>query len=469
MKINPAIIITSPEHSNQAHSNQVRSKQNGSAHVLVHISLTFMFVALSSATYADYRDATNALKAKKYNAAAQEFKQLAILGYGRATMAYANMLVKQTATDEIGASAWYALAANQGREKAIRQKIKLTKGMTSEQLERHKDEVNNLLSHYGVDALRRELLPENGGTRPQPFNTIDTKELEYPKEFRADPVIRVVELRFEVDNQGNIRNPILTREVDEPFVREALKYLRKQTWRSNNQCCREIRLTFTNDDTLEQYGSARLLKKLRKRAEHGSPYRKYYYGFAQELSESLDYKYSSLDSNRWFLEAAQGGYAKAQYIVGFRTLTGHTMTIDRSKALKWLKLAAEQNHPGANYLLALDHAQPLPEAARTYLKTAAQEGYSSAQLLEAMWLARDGDKQAAQTLLDSVTSHRDETTLLIAKAVVDYHADGTDWQGLLNRAIQTGLQYGFDKSFDQQVKQEFAAFTQTPSISRGPN
>ena len=50
---------------------------------------------------------------------------------------------------------------------------------------------------------------------------------------------------------------------------------------------------------------------------------------------------------RWFLAAAEQGYAKAQNHIGVRLARGEGMQKDEVRALMWLTLAAARNHTQA--------------------------------------------------------------------------------------------------------------------------
>ena len=147
----------------------------------------------------------------------------------------------------------------------------------------------------------------------------------------------------------------------------------------------QARYLYAVFDKREQYGSGRLLRKMRTHAKNGSPSRQYAYAYAQELAELYGYGYSERDSNKWFLESAIGGYTKAQYVVGYRVFFGINMERDIDKGWRWLSVAAGLGNARANYFVArtLMH-QEGAEAALPYLEAAAEGGHTTAML----WLAR---------------------------------------------------------------------------------
>ena len=55
---------------------------------------------------------------------------------------------------------------------------------------------------------------------------------------------------------------------------------------------------------------------------------------------------------RWFLKAAEQGYADAQNVVGMYYLVGTSVDKDYQKAREWLQKAAAQGHKDAQKNLA---------------------------------------------------------------------------------------------------------------------
>jgi TPR repeat protein len=50
---------------------------------------------------------------------------------------------------------------------------------------------------------------------------------------------------------------------------------------------------------------------------------------------------------KWFRQAAEKGYAKAQFTIGVRHAQGRDAQQDYAEALRWLRKAADQSHPEA--------------------------------------------------------------------------------------------------------------------------
>ena len=65
----------------------------------------------------------------------------------------------------------------------------------------------------------------------------------------------------------------------------------------------------------------------------------------------------SLESFNWFMKAAEGGNASAQYKLGLCYLDGKGVVPDSLESFKWINKAAEQNHTGALNQLAYCYAE----------------------------------------------------------------------------------------------------------------
>ena len=97
-------------------------------------------------------------------------------------------------------------------------------------------------------------------------------------------------------------------------------------------------------------------------------------GVAKDESEAV----------KWYREAAEQGFARAQHNLGVFYAIGHGVTQDYSEAVKWIRKAAEQGDPEAQRNLGVFYAkgygvtQDYLEAAKWYRK-AAEQGYEEAK------------------------------------------------------------------------------------------
>ena len=393
--------------------------------------LAFLLLGVLSAPFvgADFKDAQEALKAKNYEAAAAEFRSLAELGNPAAAFAFADMLARGQggATDPVAALAWFELAKDQGSERAEKRVRKLASKLDDTGKAGAQAQAAKLIADHGRAAAGELLIPEDGGRPHLTVEFSDDSEYEWPIEARGRYQATLVEVDFDVSPEGVPRDVRLVREVWAPYVREVLKVLRTKRYpEAAGVYSVNMRVVYPRFDPREQYGNGRLLRKLKKRAETGSPYRKFYYARAQELAENFGYVHSVRDSNDWFLQAAQGGYAKAQYIVGLRTLRGHTLRQDQAKGLRWIGIAAGNGDERANYFVARSLISAGdPDGAKSYLSAAAEAGHTAAMLWLARILAQEGDA-VAWAWVERAADHLDRVSWHLVAAEVSAESDAAE-------------------------------------------
>ena len=373
-----------------------------------------VFALLSApATWADFRSAKDALKSKDFNSAADQFRQFSRLGHAGASFELAKLMEEGRVAESntADALAWYMLAEDQGHEKAARKVKSLTRKASEADVSRAQEMAADLRMHSGRKALEATLLPEIGGRPAMLVEISKNDDFDWPRSEAFRYRATLVHLEFDVTAKGYPRDFRLVRESRDPYVEEVLKGLRKTRYQSvPGLFSQEYRFLFFKFDEREQYGNARLLRKLRRRAENGSPARKYSYAYAQELAENFGYGFSERDSNEWFLDAAKGGHTKAQYVIGYRTFFGYTLKRDIDKGWRWLSVAAGLGNARANYFVARAlMREEGAEAALPYLEAAAEGGHTTAML----WLARMlavSDVDAAVVWLNKATPHLDQVS-----------------------------------------------------------
>ena len=110
---------------------------------------------------------------------------------------------------------------------------------------------------------------------------------------------------------------------------------------------------------------------------------------------------------------ADAGNAEAQYLLGLLYLSGVGVAIDNQAAERWLRSAAQQNHPAAAFVLAaVLQRKPQPEAAAeasTWLQRSAALGYERA-------------KQALKDPRPLLAADRDVTSVKVRAAWAIYCA-----------------------------------------------
>jgi hypothetical protein len=99
-------------------------------------------------------------------------------------------------------------------------------------------------------------------------------------------------------------------------------------------------------------GSADEIKALRLKAQQGDPEAQLrlgerYYGAAPGVNRDL------ILALKWIQKAAEQGYARAQYSLGWHYMTGQGVQKDDRQSCHWYRLAAEQGELRAQTNLAL--------------------------------------------------------------------------------------------------------------------
>ena len=384
--------------------------------------LFIVLLVLAGASHPDYRDGLDALKSRNYSAALAEFNGLAKLGLGKASRQYAALLEKGRGTnlDPVEAYAWYLLAIQQGDQKAAKQAKKLDKKLTPAQLGRGTLRHDELARRYSPDVLDSLLLAEEGGRRPYVYSIEESKCLKWPPRHRDDGWAAIVMLEFDVDPQGRLQDFQLIRQAPKPYVDEAIRCLRLERLPSNQNDRYAVSgaTLFYYTDADEQYGQARLLRKLRKRAKSGSAYNKYFYALAQEISERLGNRYSAMDSNDWYLASAKEGYAKSQYVIGQRMFHGVWFRRNEANGLRWLHQAAQRGSASANYFLARHQHTQQADGSASLMRKAADLGHTTAMLRVAEAQVKQGNYAAALEYLHNADAHLDRISWLETAQVV---------------------------------------------------
>ncbi len=121
-------------------------------------------------------------------------------------------------------------------------------------------------------------------------------------------------------------------------------------------------------------------------AAEGDTEAQYWVGYAYYLGEGVED--DDEEAVRWFRMAAEQDHTSAQYYLGHAYLNGLGVEEDHEEALKWFRKAAEQGNVHAQYSLG-----------RMYIDVAHEN------VLAHMWfnLATSGGDQAAKKARDELT------------------------------------------------------------------
>jgi tetratricopeptide (TPR) repeat protein len=108
--------------------------------------------------------------------------------------------------------------------------------------------------------------------------------------------------------------------------------------------------TFELDGGSDAPETKKWFADIKQKAEAGDPAAQY----VQAMILSGDPQFNEPWGNvlPWIEKSAQAGFAPAQYQLGESLLTGRGCEADSSKAMEWLRLAAQQDQPDAQETLA---------------------------------------------------------------------------------------------------------------------
>lgn len=373
---------------------------------------------------ADLYGSEQEYKARDYTHAFEEFLRLAQLGQPVAQVDVAVMYRAGQGTEpsDIHAYAWASLAARNGEPEG-----KDLADATRPQLAPGSERVAGwVTSAYSPAALEKSLLPVLEHPRPSSdfhvCRMVKWYSAVYPEEARLRGIDGAVFVDFTVMPDGSARFPRIIYAVPsglfEPTVRNSVLRSRFGQFPADLQpldCSIPYRFTLTG--MLDWSAVEDYVKDMKGRATPVDPNAEFVYGL---LLDGLPQLKEPLGAGLpWFVKAAQGGIAVAQYQVGFCLLTGDGgCRRDEFKALKWLKMAAAAGEPQSEVTLAMRQLSGTPgaadlAAARNWLDRAVESGNDDAKLFLAAILAAAPqpalrDPKRALELLNSVKGESDD-------------------------------------------------------------
>lgn len=144
---------------------------------------------------------------------------------------------------------------------------------------------------------------------------------------------------------------------------------------------------------------------------------------------------------QFIAQAAQAGFAPAQFSLGQCWLQGIGVEKNQQEGLGWIERAAQQGHVDAMFTLALnlpvDHAQHLP-----LLQAAAQSGHSKAMLCMGLYLQNHAQHEQAFEWFKHAKEHGDlRADFMLGMAYLTgngVEADSKHAVELLNQAGEAG-------------------------------
>jgi TonB family protein len=376
-------------------------------------------LAMSGAARADLYAASAALEAKDYARAFELFRELAELGHAESQEMIAAMYVNGEGVkrDNVLGYAWAALALENGGGEAAR-------GIVA-QLEPHlnataRARIAEVQAQFGKAALQARLLPTAAGTPALPSASTCTMKASanpdtfFPPEAWRRGISGSVLVEVAVAPDGRARNARVRYSLpggvfEEAGRRVALSnvYTPALVDGVATPCTIRFKVRFL----VKGGGGAdaelkRTLEEFKEKARAGDPKSQLIYGLLLEMRADLnDEKENSLD---WFVKAAQGGVASAQYLIGMHTLSavGQGAAKDDSKGLIWLRKAVDAGQSDAqtalaNYLLRTGKDPAAFGEAQDLLEKAAATGNRDGKFYLAAVLATGPDavrRNPARTL-----------------------------------------------------------------------
>jgi hypothetical protein len=356
--------------------------------------------------HADLYTANSALKKGDYTSAFKDFLALAKLGQPQAQLevAYLYHTGQGVGWSDINAYAWSMLAVDNGEAPGL---------LLARQLLPHLAPGSTkiagwITAPYTPAALERTLLPEKQpGDKGHQEERTGARPCRHPVMVDYPTIVReemvgvqgglVVE--FSVLPDGTTRLPRIVFEASagqsdfDTLARASVlrsKYASRSAAAGPIQC--SIFYLFAEHTSSNEFpGLKRYVHGVQLRAQGGDPMSELVYG---NLHVGLPVGYGPTDPGLpWLVKAAQAGIPLAQFETGISLIYGWGNDQNVAKGFRWLQLAAAQNEPNAEAVLAMQLLRDQPgieatrEAVHSLDQAAAQGDRFAAQCLSAVLAA----------------------------------------------------------------------------------
>lgn len=374
---------------------------------LARVLLALVVATVAAApAHADLHSAYHAYQKGDYAHAFQGFLALAKLGQPQSQLTVAQMYEAGRGTEQsdIHAYAWANLSAANGETdaRALADKIRPMLAPGSERI------AGWLTQPYTHAALERTLLPDLSSkplqaaahsSQSKPVPTFKPKLIKaylapYPTDARRQGIQGWVFVELTVMLDGLPRFPrILYADPPDVFDEAVKESVLRTQFSPAPQGATPLRTAIPYRYTRGRYANQPALPpRLLADAKAGGPQAELLYGLL------LDSGHPATGGGLpWLVKAAQAGLGTAQYEIGRDLLAGVGCRADEAKALRWLRMAADQGQPNAEILLTARLLHGTPSAAdvaraRALLERPSgedmeQESSHDAQLLLAAILA----------------------------------------------------------------------------------
>ncbi len=425
-------------------------------------TLVCMLILLSAVAAADFLDATEAYEKKDYLTAFKEYQALAKLGHHEAqhNLAVMYYLGQGTEKNPVQAYAWSSLAKASDDEKLQALQTKIQANLSKQQFIEAQKQSELLEQQYGAETVNRLWSPplnksskikqnkqiDDSNTSDYDITPIKRKAPRYPKSALKKGIQGWVKVRFEVHPDGTTRRPVVVDSFPKDTFDEAtLKAIRGFEFDVNFKpgvnpypvTAHQVILYQMGHQSRYAKGYQKRIDELKKLADDSHPDAHYYLAMAMNVNSPIpaldDWDRSQSNINQHLFKAAQMGHLNAQYYLGHNLFSGVAGYQNRDKGLRWLILAAENNHPQAARRLSQifttnPKLNPTEHPAHYWLVQAAEHGDPDAQLNYAEWLSINSEVadelNHAETLLDNYAKKRPETVIWYQTAARIYEKTG---------------------------------------------
>ncbi|HVY24864.1 MAG TPA: energy transducer TonB [Steroidobacteraceae bacterium] len=361
-----------------------------------------------------------------YTNAINEFKRSAVLGHKLSQFDVGVMYLQGQGVkkDLIEAYAWLAISAMDNNPERVQTRDYVMSQMDEAQKNAAIDRMEKLLTEINQEAEKLEPVIVSDENCKFHLTSVRRYPVRYPDSMIYAGKQDTTDVEYTIDKQGFPRDYSVSVSLGKDFdtaIFNSLKRWRYQVTILDGKPVEvtnaEIRFRFRIvGGEMDKAAVRKYVKELRERASKGSAPDLYAAAYIGDLVSELGIKKE--ESNRWYYQAAQAGYSKAQYEIGKSLFRGEGCEQDIHKGLQWLTMAAEDESADAEYFLGISLlgsnkiTEDKPQAIAWLNKAAA--GKSDKAMMRLAWiLATDKDDHV-----------RDPARALqLVKEVYDNYAD----------------------------------------------
>ncbi len=231
---------------------------------------------------------------------------------------------------------------------------------------------------------------------------------------------------------------------------------------------------------IEEYVAAPSnLNAMKNAAEEGFAPAQYNLGDAYAEGQGISQDYEK--AIEWVKKAAKQGHQRAQYSLGFVYYNGKVVSQDYNEAINWFSKSAEQGYAEAQFYLGYAHlkGRGVPKNSKTALKwfqKAAEQEHSEAQYL--LGLAYSSNKSVPQDFQKTIkwwrkAAEKEHVAAQYGLGVIYYKGQGLPqnyneaikWyrkaadQGHEKALLNLGIMYHLGQGFPQNYKYAYAMYS----------